>query len=326
MNAEFKKIQKFPCSFGGLTAFHPAFLAVCLAAFLTLFQSAFPTFAWTQEEVHVQQNAATEEKKLRLEPTEHERLQIQNAIADVRVGKFDSALTAFRSVENAPFLEAAAQNTPPQDTQPDHLETFAGLEISQEAFQLASEYWFYRAVTEHQMLEREACLNSLAAFQELETFSEQNGEKYTIPARFSALTQLMKKDLEALQDRSLEMISRKMKSVERRLDFGNAGENVQNSEEEIIKMLDSMIDEMEQEAKDQQSRMSRSLKPGKPSGKAKPSGGKGPGHVTRRELKFEKEWGTLPEKEREEILQQLGRDFPPHYRDAIEQYFRRLAE
>ena len=36
-------------------------------------------------------------------------------------------------------------------------------------------------------------------------------------------------------------------------------------------------------------------------------------------------WGDLPPKEREEAMQQIGRDFPSHYRDVIEQYFRRLA-
>ena len=36
-------------------------------------------------------------------------------------------------------------------------------------------------------------------------------------------------------------------------------------------------------------------------------------------------WGDLPAKEREEAIQQIGKDFPSHYRDIIEQYFRKLA-
>ena len=36
-------------------------------------------------------------------------------------------------------------------------------------------------------------------------------------------------------------------------------------------------------------------------------------------------WGDLPPHEREQALQQIGRDFPAHYRDLIEQYFRELA-
>jgi hypothetical protein len=36
-------------------------------------------------------------------------------------------------------------------------------------------------------------------------------------------------------------------------------------------------------------------------------------------------WGNLPPKEREEALQQIGQEYPAHYRDMIEQYFRKLA-
>ena len=55
------------------------------------------------------------------------------------------------------------------------------------------------------------------------------------------------------------------------------------------------------------------------------SPGKGPGEVAKKNIGSESGWGDLPPKEREEAIQQIGRDFPPHYRDAIEQYFRRLA-
>jgi lipopolysaccharide biosynthesis regulator YciM len=36
-------------------------------------------------------------------------------------------------------------------------------------------------------------------------------------------------------------------------------------------------------------------------------------------------WGDLPPKQRHEALQQIGKDYPAHYRDVIEQYFRKLA-
>lgn len=124
----------------------------------------------------------------------------------------------------------------------------------------------------------------------------------------------------------MEMISRRMRSVERRLENGAAGENVQKSEAEIVEMLDSMIEEMEEQAQKQMKMSSKQMRPGKPMKDARIAGGKGPGNVTRRDLYFGGNWGTLPEKEREAVLQQLGRDFPPHYRDAIEQYFKRMAE
>ena len=52
---------------------------------------------------------------------------------------------------------------------------------------------------------------------------------------------------------------------------------------------------------------------------------KGPGDVDHRRIGNTAGWGDLPPKQREEALQQIGKDFPSHYRDAIEQYFRKLA-
>ena len=220
---------------------------------------------------------------------------LTSAIESVRTGHFEPALETLTKLESESFLtENPAQ---------------------------AAEYWFYRAVCEHQLFQKDACAKSL---DQLDALAEK--PDFELPARFSALSRLMRKDLETLKDESLEMISRRMKGVERQLGHGNGDEKVQKSEEEIVEMLDKMIEELEEQAKKQQKRMQSSLKSGKPMGDAKIAGGKGPGNVTRRDLDFSKAWGSLPEKEREEVLQQLGRDFPPHYRDAIEQYFKRMAE
>jgi hypothetical protein len=54
-------------------------------------------------------------------------------------------------------------------------------------------------------------------------------------------------------------------------------------------------------------------------------GGKGPGNVDQKRLKNEAGWGNLPPKERQEALQQISKDLPAHFRDVIEEYFRKLA-
>jgi len=54
-------------------------------------------------------------------------------------------------------------------------------------------------------------------------------------------------------------------------------------------------------------------------------GGRGPGEVTKKNIGSKSGWGDLPPKQRQEALQQIGKDFPAHYRDVIEQYFRKLA-
>ncbi|MFZ5829160.1 MAG: hypothetical protein ACOY3P_03695 [Planctomycetota bacterium] len=41
---------------------------------------------------------------------------------------------------------------------------------------------------------------------------------------------------------------------------------------------------------------------------------------------FQRIWGELPDREREELLQLPAESFPPVYREMIEEYFRRLAQ
>ena len=56
------------------------------------------------------------------------------------------------------------------------------------------------------------------------------------------------------------------------------------------------------------------------------AGNSGPGNVDPKSLeKVAKSWGTLPEKERAQAMQDLTRDMPPKYREVIESYFRKLA-
>lgn len=50
-----------------------------------------------------------------------------------------------------------------------------------------------------------------------------------------------------------------------------------------------------------------------------------PGKVEQRDVGHAAGWGNLPDKDREQALQDIGREFPSHYREVVEQYFRRLA-
>jgi hypothetical protein len=51
-----------------------------------------------------------------------------------------------------------------------------------------------------------------------------------------------------------------------------------------------------------------------------------PGEVDRRDLGRQGGWGDLPPAEEAKAKQQIARDFPPQYRQAVEEYFKRLAE
>ena len=53
--------------------------------------------------------------------------------------------------------------------------------------------------------------------------------------------------------------------------------------------------------------------------------GRGAGEVKSKNIGNHSGWGDLPPKEKEEAIQQISKEFPSHYRDIIEQYFRKLA-
>ncbi len=136
----------------------------------------------------------------------------------------------------------------------------------------------------------------------------------------------MRLDLMQLKAGSLDDISRRMKDIKQRLSQGRAGEHVQEKEDEVIRMLDKLIKEEEQKQSQGSAVAFGGGQAPVPMQDSLPTGGKGPGEVQKRDLGKSANWGDLPPKEREEAMQQIGRDFPAHYREVIEEYFRELAK
>ncbi len=94
----------------------------------------------------------------------------------------------------------------------------------------------------------------------------------------------------------------------------------------MIESLDKLIKELEEQQKPAGQCGGGGNIAVQPSGPGQPIlGGKGPGEVDKKNIGNKSGWGDLPPKQREEALQQIGREFPAHYRDVIEQYFRKLA-
>jgi len=172
---------------------------------------------------------------------------------------------------------------------------------------------FYQSVAQYFLLNKEAGLKSLSKLVE----NENRG-----PRRYFILARLMLEDLKSLQEDSLDHIARRMDDIRRRLDLGRGGEKVRREQDEVIKALDKLIKQLEEQ---QQQQMAGTLQPSSPAPMSRIIAGKGPGEVTKKNVGSESGWGNLPPKEREEALQQIGREFPSHYRDVIEQYFRRLS-
>jgi hypothetical protein len=180
---------------------------------------------------------------------------------------------------------------------------------------------FHRAACQHWLLESDAAIESL------DRLLERAGE---IPVRYERLARLMRTDLAALEDESLDHIARRMKDITRRLDQGRAGPRTRTVQDGVISSLDKLIAAIEEQQQKNQCNSGASGGSGrggggKPMDDSRLADGKGPGEVTRRDLGDGDGWGNLPPHERDEALQQIGREFPAHYREAIEQYFKRLA-
>jgi hypothetical protein len=180
---------------------------------------------------------------------------------------------------------------------------------------------FYQGVVHQKLLDEKA---GLEAIDQLLAGAEQS------PRRYVDVAYLMQQDLLGLDKDSLDHVARRMDDIRRRLDLGRAGEKVRTIEDGVIESLDELIKKLEEQQRQQQQQQNsgnsgNNIRSANPALDSRIIGGRGPGNATRRDIGAESGWGDLPPKQREEVLQQIGREFPAHYRDVVEQYFRRLA-
>ncbi len=180
-------------------------------------------------------------------------------------------------------------------------------------------YFFFKAVAEHRLLKKKEGLATLKLLK---------SNTSDVPVRYSSLAELMEKDLEDLEEKSLNEVSRMMSDVERRLGQGRGGERVQKVEEEIVSRLDEIIKKLEEQAKGggggggngQQQQQAQ-----QPAQDSRVKGSTAPGEVDKRDIGNKSGWGALPPKEQAKAKNLIDRELPPHYRNAIEQYLKKLA-
>ena len=55
-------------------------------------------------------------------------------------------------------------------------------------------------------------------------------------------------------------------------------------------------------------------------------GSTAPGEADSKSYPKQGKWGDLPPKEEAKAKQLIGREFPSHYRQAVEEYFKKIAE
>lgn len=178
-----------------------------------------------------------------------------------------------------------------------------------------------RAVVCNHLSQPEPGLEAIKAFR---TAAEGD---VTVPRRYLELAKLLEFDLEnSKKEQDPQNIARKMNNVRRRLAKGQTDEDTQQAETDVMKSLDELIEKVESQCqKPGDGDGEGNPQPNKPAEDSRARKLKGPGNVDRREFDPGDNWGDLPPKEREEALLKIEKEFPPHYRDIIEQYFREMA-
>lgn len=175
---------------------------------------------------------------------------------------------------------------------------------------------FFKAVCQHHLLQK---TEGLATIEQLLKNTEG------VPVRYSTVAALMQYDLESLRDQSLDEVARKMTDVERRLELGRTGQKVQKKEDEIIVTLDELIKKIEEQSGGGGGAGGQSNRSNSPANDSVIKGSTAPGKVDPKKFKNAAEWGDLPPKARAKAKDQIAREFPAHYRDAIDEYTRKAA-
>lgn len=179
---------------------------------------------------------------------------------------------------------------------------------------------FYRAVCEHSLLLKE---DGLRTIDTLLTSTQD------VPVRYATVADLMKHDLELLRERTLGEVARQMRDVERRLTLGRAGPDVQRVEERIITTLDEIIEKIEQQQGGGGGGGGNGPRGGQqsnnPADESYVGGVQGPGEVEDRDIGHREGWGNLPDQAQAAAKEMINRQFPAHYRQAVEEYLKRIA-
>ncbi len=183
--------------------------------------------------------------------------------------------------------------------------------------------FFYRAVCQSQLLQRQQALDSLSLLL---------NHTQEVPQRFRLVAEILQAELQKQKDDDLGHISRLMSDVERRLDLGRSGERVQVQQQQVIAAIDRLLEEAEKQNDQNQQQggseggQGQNQPSGRPAQDSRIHGSKADGDADRKDLKETGRWGMLDRREEAKVRELIRQQFPASYLDIISEYNRRIAE
>lgn len=191
-------------------------------------------------------------------------------------------------------------------------------------------FFFYKAVAEHALMQREQATSSIVRLLD---------DVADAPDRYKTVATLMFFDIQnwSKDQKDLSNIGRLMDNSGRRLDLARGGPQTQDIQKKIVFRLDEVIKEMENKSKAGNcnggncpnggipASGGNNVRPNSHAADSTIMGGSGAGKVDEKRLKkLAEEWGKLPASERAKAVQEITRDLPAKYKPVIEEYFKSL--
>jgi hypothetical protein len=233
----------------------------------------------------------------------------------------------FRTNVALAFAKAAANKKAYEEA----VEALKGL--SPEAAVDPASFYFFKAVSEHATMKKEAAVTSIVKLMD---------DVADSPARYSMVAALMYFDMQnwASDPKDLSNIEKLMDNSGRRLDLARGGERTQDIQKKIVFRLDELIKELENKCKGSCNGGNcpgggdkpcngngNNLNPTRGAVDSKIMGGTGRGGVDEKELrKIAEQWGTLPAEKRAQVITDLSRDLPAKFEPMIKNYFEALDQ
>lgn len=177
-------------------------------------------------------------------------------------------------------------------------------------------YYFYKAVAANRLLFKDEALANIERLKEAASAA---------PERYIVVATLMELEMSLWKKDDLGDIARRMKEVEDRLENARHGKVTIDKEEEIVKMLAKLIEDLEKQQNSQPGPPSSGPPNGNrstsPANDSAPAKGEGDGNIDPKALVRDlKVWGSLPEKDRIRALEAIKKEYSPEIAEAIRGY------